>query len=147
MSKPDSGKSSSTTAPLATLSSVRSVLRAVVSVVVPEASALDEKGWKDLEALIEAALSERPQALKRRLQFFLYLIQWLPALRYGRVFTSLNPVQRTRFLSYLEDHPIQLVRLGFWGLRTVALLGYYGRAEAVKAIGYAADSRGWEALK
>jgi hypothetical protein len=74
------------------------------------------------------------------------LVQWLPVLRYGRRFTSLNLVQRACFLSHLEDHPIQVVRVGFWGLRTLALLGYYGRPEVTEAIGYAANPLGWEAL-
>ncbi len=104
-----------------------------------------EKGWTDLEGLIEVALRDRPQALTRRLQLFLHLVQWLPVVRYGRPFTSLKAAQRTRFLSFLEDHPIQLIRVGFWGLRTLALLGYYGRAEVAAAIGYAANPRGWEA--
>lgn len=107
---------------------------------------MDEKGWSELEGLIEGALRERPQALKRQLRLFLRLIQWLPVFRYGRPFTSLKPTQRTRFLSSLQEHPIQSVRVGFWGLRTLALLGYYGRPDAAKAIGYAADPRGWEAL-
>ncbi len=122
------------------------VLRAVVCVVVPEASALDDKGWADLEGLIRVALRDRPPALKRRLRLALYLIQWLPLLRYGRPFTSLNRTQRARFLSFLDDNPILLVRVGFWGLRALALLGYYGRPEGAKAVGYAAHPRGWEAL-
>jgi hypothetical protein len=134
-------------APLAALSQVGPIFRAVVSTVVPEASALDDKAWAELERLIEVALRARPPALKRRLRLFLFFIQWLPLFRYGRPFTSLNPAQRTRFLSYLEEHPIRLVRVGFWGLRTLAMLGYYGRAAAANTIGYAADPRGWGALK
>ncbi len=115
--------------------------------VVPEASALDEKGWAELEALVSGALRDRPPALQRGLRLVLHLIQWLPLVRYGRRFTSLNRTQATRFLSFLEDNPIQLVRVGFWGIRTLALLGYYGRPEAAGAIGYAAHPRGWEARR
>jgi len=128
------------------LSSVRPILRAVVCTVVPEASALDDKAWVELEGLVEAAIRERSPGLKRRLRFFLRLIQWLPLVRYGRPFTLLKPAEREHFLSYLQDHRIERLRVGFWGLRTLALLGYYGRPEAVKAIGYAADARGWEAV-
>lgn len=107
---------------------------------------MGEKGWTDLEGLIEVALRGRPPALKRQLRLFLRLVQWVPVARYGRPFTSLNAAQRVRFLSYLQDHPIQLIRVGFWGIRTLALLGYYGRPEIAQAIGYAPDPRGWEAL-
>ncbi len=144
--KQNPGRRFSTPAPPVALSPVHPVLRAVVSTVVPEASALGEKGWTELKGLIEIALRDRPPALKHRLRHFLRLVQWLPVARYGRPFTSLNAAQRTRFLSYLEDHPIQLIRVGFWGVRTLALLGYYGRPEVADDIGYAGDPRGWEAL-
>jgi hypothetical protein len=134
-------------APFASFAPVRQVFRAVVSTVVPEAAALDERGWADLEALVEAALGSQPAALHRRLRLALRAIQYLPALRYGRFFTSLGPKQRAQFLSFLEDNSIQVIRLGFWGLRTLALLGYYGRLEAGKAIGYTPDPRGWGAVR
>jgi hypothetical protein len=129
------------------LSPVRPIFRAVVSTVVPEASQLDEQGWAELETLVEAALRDRPPAMQRQLRLFLWAIQWLCVFRYGRGFTSLSADKRTRVLSHLQDHRIELIRCGFWGLRTLAFLGFYGRAEAVKAIGYAADARGWEAVR
>jgi hypothetical protein len=129
-----------------TLAAVRPVFQAVVTTIVPEAAALDAKGWNDLEALVESLLRDRPAAMQRQVRLFLRLIQWLPVPRYGRLFLSLNPAERTRILSYLQDHPVPLVRVGFWGLRTMALLGYYGRPEAAQAIGYTASPRGWEAL-
>ena len=127
--------------------SVRPIFRAVVSTVVPEADQLEEPAWRELESLVEAALRDRPQAMRRQLQFFLRAIQWLAVFRYGRGFTSLSAERRARVLSHLQDHHLALIRCGFWGLRTLALLGFYGRAQAVQAIGYAADSRGWEARR
>jgi hypothetical protein len=127
------------------LSPVRPIFRAVVSTVVPEAKQLDEPGWRELEALVEATLRDRPPAMLRQLRLFLRTIQWLPVFRYGRGFTSLSAARRAQFLSHLEDHRIELIRCGFWGLRTLAFLGFYGRTAAVQGIGYAADPRGWEA--
>jgi len=83
----------------------------------------------------------------RQLRMFLRAIQWLPVVRYGRPFTRLNPAARTRVLAHLQNDRIQKVRLGFWGLRTIVLAGYYGRPQAAQAIGYGASSRGWEALR
>jgi len=127
------------------LSSVRPIFRAVVSTVVPEAGQLNERGWQELESLVETTLEGRPPAMLRQLRMFLRLIQWCSVLRFGRRFSSLSPARRARMLTYLEDHRIELVRCGFWGLRTLAFLGFYGRAETLQAIGYAANSRGWEA--
>ena len=129
------------------LTAFRSLVRAIACAIVPEAASLDEKAWADFDKLIDAALGDRPPALQRRLQLFLRAIDWLPVLRFGRRFLSLQPAQRARFLSGLENHPVQLIRSGFWGLRTLVLLGYYGRPDAAAAIGYAADPRGWEARR
>lgn len=121
------------------------VFRSVVLTIVPEASGLDQAGWKHLESVVENMLDQRPAAMVRQLRLFLKMIEWLPALRYGRSFSTLDAAKRTRVLSYLQDHPVELMRVGFWGLRTLALLGFYGRPEAAQAIGYAASARGWEA--
>lgn len=135
------GKSRSALAP------ARDVFRAVVVTVVPEAKQLDESGWRTLEALVEDALAIRPPALHRQLQLFLRAIEWLPVARYGRRFSALGDEQRSRILCYLQDHPVERIRCGFWGLRTLALLGYYGRPEAAYAMGYRPDARGWEAVR
>ena len=129
------------------LAPVRGVFRAVVVTVVPDAKQLDEPGWLALEEMVEDALQIRPPALRRQLQLFLRAIEWLPVVRYGRTFPALGDAQRGSVLRYLQDHPLERIRCGFWGLRTLALLGYYGRPEAAHAIGYAPDPRGWEAVR
>jgi len=129
------------------LSPVRSIFRAVVSAVVPEGKEMDATGWSELETLVETTLQNRPRAMHRQLRLFIRAIQWLPLFRYGKRFTSLRAEQRVQILCYLQDHRLEVIRCGFWGLRTLALLGYYGRPEGVQATGYAADPRGWEALR
>jgi len=132
---------------IAVPSSLRRVFRAVVCTIVPEAMNLDESGWVELERVVEETLGARPRNLQRQFRLLLRGIQWLPLLGYGRAFTALDPAGRARFLSTLEDHPVQLIRKGFFGLRTLAFLGYYSRPEAAGAIGYGADPRGWEARR
>ncbi len=129
------------------LTPVRVVFRAVVVTVVPDAKRLDEPGWLALEALVEDVLEIQPPALRGLLQLFLRAIQWLPVVRYGRTFAALGDEQRSRVLRYLQDHPVERIRCGFWGLRTLAFLGYYGRPEGAYAIGYRPDPRGWEAVQ
>jgi hypothetical protein len=121
------------------------IFRAVVSTIVPEAAALDDQGWREIHQVVEALLRDRPESLMRQLRIFLGAIQWLPVVRYGRPFTRLHPAARARVLRHLENDRIQKVRVGFWGLRTIVLAGYYGRPQAARVIGYAASVRGWEA--
>ena len=127
------------------LSSIRPVLRAIGITVVPEAAQLDEQQWVALEEIVRGALAPRPRALQRQFILLVRAIQWLAVLRYGRRFTALDASRRERFLEQLQNAPVLLVRRGIWGLRTLLLLGYYGRESGGRAIGYRADPRGWKA--
>jgi hypothetical protein len=129
------------------LAPVRTVFRAVVVTVVPDANQLEEPAWVALETLVEDALETRPPALRKQLRLFLRVIEWLPVVRYGRTFGALGEKERRRVLCYLENHSVERIRCGFWGLRTLAFLGYYGRTEGAQATGYAPDPRGWEAVR
>jgi hypothetical protein len=75
------------------------------------------------------------------------MIEMAPVLRYGRGFTALDDARRTAVLHVLQDAPLLLLRRGFWGLRTLVLMGYYARPAAAAQIGYRADARGWEARR
>lgn len=127
------------------LASIRPVLRVIGVTVVPEAAQLDEQEWVALEEIVRGALVSRPRALQRQFVLLVRGIQWLAVLRYGRRFTALDPRRREQFLNQLQNAPLLIVRRGIWGLRTLLLMGYYGRAAAARAIGYRADPRGWKA--
>jgi hypothetical protein len=127
------------------LSSIRPVVRAIGITVVPEAAQLDEQQWVALEAIVRGALAPRSRTLQRQFILLVRAIQWLAVLRYGRRFTALDAARRERFLEQLQNAPVLLVRRGIWGLRTLLLMGYYGRAAGGRAIGYRADPRGWKA--
>ena len=140
---PASGATS--TFPAMTLSSP--VFRAVATCVVPEASRLDAAQWDEMAATVARAIAARPRAMQRQLALFLILLEWLPLLRYARPLSRLDPARRTRFLDRLQRSPLLLLRRGFWGVRTLVLMGYYGRPVAAAEIGYRADARGWEARR
>lgn len=125
---------------------VNRIFEAFVTTIVPEATQLDLTSWNELESLVDETLNGRPAEMHRQLRLFLRVVEWLPILRYGRPFTVLDASKRTKVLTYLQNHPLELIRTGFWGLRTLAFLGYYGRQAAVSEIGYRATRSGWEAL-
>jgi hypothetical protein len=129
------------------LDPVRASFRAVAESVVPEARALKPDEWQELEAIVEGALAERPARLRRQLQVLLRVIELMPLVRHGRRFTALEADRRTALLERLQDAPLMLLRRGFWGLRTLVLMGYYARKGAAREIGYRADPRGWEARR
>jgi hypothetical protein len=123
----------------------RANFRAVVGAIVPRASELDGAGWLELEAIVERAVSERPAALRRQLRLLLGALDLLALASSLRPFAALDVRGRERVLGWLEDNPLLLLRRGFWGLKTLALMGFYCRRSAVAQIGYRAAPGGWGA--
>ena len=125
----------------------RDVFRAIATTVVPEATHLDAAQWDEVAGIIARVVDARPPALRRQLALFLMVLEWLPVARYGRRFSRLDAARRTRWLEGLQRAPLLLVRRGFWGLRTLILMGYYGRPRVTAEIGYRADAHGWDARR
>ncbi len=123
--------------------SLRPTLHALTETVVPETVALGIDGRVSLERIVTNAIAARPPRMRRQLALFMLVIEWLPLFRYGRPFSRLNPHRRQQFLKTLQDSPFLLIRRGFWGLRTLILMGYYTQAGTLGIIGYRADPRGW----
>jgi hypothetical protein len=129
------------------LEPVGTAFRAIAETIVPEASTLDPAGWRELVGIVEAALADRPPRLRRQLVLLIRALEALPRLRFGLPLSALDPERRARVLSRVQDAPLSLLRRGFWGLRTLVLMGYYGRAGAAAEIGYRGDPRGWQARR
>ncbi|MGQ0646446.1 MAG: gluconate 2-dehydrogenase subunit 3 family protein [Gemmatimonadaceae bacterium] len=129
------------------LEPVRATFRAVAAAVVPETEALQSDEWSTLEQLVEHALAKRPERLRRQFVTLLRVIEYLPALSHRRRFSRLGPGARVAVLKKLERSPILLVRRGFWGLRTLVMMGYYAQPEIQTRLGYCAHPDGWSARR
>ncbi len=129
---------------MTTFAPVRASFRNLATTIVPEAATLDERGWEEVERIIERGLTARPASIRRQLRILVRALSVLPLFRFGRTFGALDFSRRTAFLESVQNAPILVLRRGFWGLRTLVFMGYYGRDAARDAIGYRADPRGWQ---
>ncbi|MEJ2319799.1 MAG: hypothetical protein P8Y10_07180 [Gemmatimonadales bacterium] len=136
-----------TSPPLAPrLPSGRRAFRALAITIVPGAARLDAEAWMDVEGRIEAALRMRSPRLRRQLRLLILALEWGPLLRHRRRFSNLDAAHRAQILDRMQRSSTLLLRRGFWGLRTLVFLGYYGRPEIRRSIGYRAEPGGWAAL-
>lgn len=103
---------------------------------MPEVATLDDAAWARCLGIVQAMLAQRPARLVRQFRLFVAVLRWLPALRYGAPLDRLEPARQDAVLRWFQDHPMPIVRKGFWGLKALIFMGYYGRAEAGPAIGY-----------
>ena len=86
--------------------------------------------------LVDQALAARSPAMRRQFGLFLQMLRWWPLLRYVRPLEMLDPRQQDAVLRGFQDAPVQLVRSGFWGVRTLIFIGYYGRPDVGPSIAY-----------
>jgi hypothetical protein len=121
--------------------------RAVLNAVVPEAVTLGDDEWREAHAIIARALATRPSSVRRQIALFMFLLDAMSLVRNRRRFTALPATDAMELLEALSKSKLLLLRRGVWGVRTLAFMGYYARADAARAIAYRATAGGWAARR
>ncbi len=114
----------------------------VAESITPEVASLDSGGRARMAAIVDMALMDRDATTRIQFGTFLTVIRLAPVLRFGRAFERLDRDRRDAVLRWFQDCPVSLLRQGFWGLKVLVFMGYYGREETWSEIGYAPDFDG-----
>jgi hypothetical protein len=104
--------------------------------VVPPVTELDESARAEFFTIIDNALADRPAVVQRQLALFLKVLHLAPLVRFGATLSHLDGARRDRVLRWFQEAPVTKLRQGFWGLKTMVFMGYYGRVASWKTIGY-----------
>jgi hypothetical protein len=123
------------------------LMRLVAARVVPESAGLSPSEQTEMLTLVDQALADRPAAMQRQFRLFLRVLRFAPLVRYGRVLDRLAPPQQDSVLRWFQDCPVQILRSGFWGMRTLVMMGYYARPEVGASIGYHPSADGNAVLR
>ena len=110
--------------------------------IVPEISDLDGSGLSRFFEIIDGALQDRPASVRRQFATFLGVLRWAPVPRFGRPFERLPVERKDAVLRWFEICPVSILRKGFWGLKAMIFMGYYGQPETNELVGYAPDLDG-----
>ena len=117
-------------------------LQVLAARIVPETTDLDPAGLSRFFGIIDGALQDRPPSVRRQFAIFLGVLRWAPLVRYGSPFEKLRADVQDVVLRWFEDCPVSLPRKGFWGLKAMVFMGYYGQPETNELVGYAPDFDG-----
>lgn len=117
-------------------------LETVTAVIIPGYSDLDQTSRERFLEIVDGALGERPESMRRQLALFLKVLNVAPYLRWGRPLGRLDTARAERALLWFQEAPIGKLRQGFWGLKTLVFMGYYGQSEVWPTLGYAQDFDG-----
>jgi hypothetical protein len=85
--------------------------------------------------------------VRRQFAVFLGVLRWAPMVRYGSRLDRLRTDRQDAVLRWFEDCPVGLLRKGFWGLKAMVFMGYYGQPETHELIGYRPRFDGREGLR
>jgi hypothetical protein len=122
-------------------------LQVLAARIVPEIAELDSAGLGRFFGIIDQALSARPASVRRQFAVFLGLLRWAPIVRYGAPLEKLRNDRQDATLRWFEDCPVSVVRAGFWGLKAMVFMGYYGQPETNQLVGYTPDFNGGARLR
>ncbi len=114
--------------------------------IVPALGELDSGGITRFLGIIDEALGDRPPGVQHQFGLLLDLVRWLPVLRWGTSFDRMDVRRQDRVLCWFQHNRVRLFRQGFWALKTMVFMGYYGQPELWSSIGYDPRPDGNEVL-
>ena len=114
--------------------------------IAPGLREVDGRARDDVRRIIEHAVAARPPDVQRQLAMFLGLLRLAPVARYGRPFERLSTDRQDAVLRWFQDAPLPRLRKGFWGVKTLIYMGYYGRPDVGSDIVYRPSRTGNDLL-
>jgi len=112
------------------------VFLAIANRIIPEDADCPGGGTLETAGVVDWALHRLPNALRKKFLLFFKVIQVLGIVFYLRPFTSLPPEKQDKLLRRLENGPLRLLRMGFFGIKTYICMGYYTREDVWQTIDY-----------
>lgn len=85
---------------------------------------------------IDAFLSDKDVKTQKTFHLLLFVFECLSFLVFLKPFPRLSRGAQEKYLSLWENAPVKKLRTGFFGLKTLALLGYYTDEKCWGEIGY-----------
>ncbi|HUT54098.1 MAG TPA: hypothetical protein VM658_11970 [bacterium] len=112
------------------------VFLAVADRIVPADAEGPGAGNMATAGVVDWALGRIDPALRSQILMLLIALEFLGVLFGGRPFTRNSAAAQDRELKFLENSPVRVLRLGFFGIKSYACMGYYAREDTWKSMGY-----------
>jgi hypothetical protein len=104
--------------------------------IVPESAGAPAQVTDPLLAAIDSELHPRPRLQQLEFKLLLLAIRWMTLPFTLHRFERLPAERQDRWLRFLENAPLTLLRVGIWGLKTLVFLGYYTQDSVQRRILY-----------
>ena len=111
-------------------------LLCLAACIVPESAGAPTQVTDPLLAAVDEELRPRPRLQQLEFKLLLLAIRWMTVPFTLHRFERLPGERQDRWLGFLENAPLTLLRVGIWGLKTLVFLGYYSQAGVLQRILY-----------
>lgn len=109
---------------------------AIADTVIPASEGFRSGGDLQTAAVVDWALRRMPNDLRSKLLLFITIIYFLGFFVGGKNFSKLSYHQRAKLLRWLENSKIGLLRVGFFGIKNYACMGYFTRENTWQYFNY-----------
>jgi len=86
--------------------------------------------------VVDWSLDKMPEDLRKKVLLFFTMIELFGFFFAGKPFSKSSAVAQDRELRWLENNPLRLFRMGFFGVKTYICMGYYTREDVWKTFNY-----------
>lgn len=86
--------------------------------------------------VVDWTLDKMPIELRKKVILFISVVEVFGYFFGGHPFSRCSPAAQDRELKWLENNPIRLFRMGFFGVKTYVCMGYYTREDIWKTFDY-----------
>lgn len=109
---------------------------AVADRIIPPDTDSSGAGTLQTAGVVDWALDKMPVDLRKKVLLFITVIELFGFFFGGKFFSKNNDAAKDRELRWLENSPIRLFRMGFFGVKTYICMGYYTREDVWKTFDY-----------
>ena len=121
-------------------------LLAVTRRIAPPVADLPESEQAKIIQTVDETLGKRDGKIQKQFNLFLKVLRLSTIIPYGKSMDRLSDERMDQKLRRFQDHPIEKMRLGFWGMKTMVYMGFYGDPERYASFSYQPSLHGNEKL-
>lgn len=105
------------------------IFLAVADRIIPPDENSPGGGTMLTAGVVDWALQRMPDNLRKRFLFFFLVTDFLGIFFGGKSFRKNSDAAKDRQLRWMENGPVKLFRMGFFGVKTYICMGYYTRED------------------
>ncbi len=109
---------------------------AIANRIIPPDTDSPGGGTMQTAGVVDWALNKMPEPLRKKILLFITVVEMFGFFFGGKPFSKCNLSAQDRALKWFENNPLRIFRMGFFGVKTYACMGYYTREDVWKTFDY-----------